>query len=234
MNKYNVIEEYILKLIRNKTYLPGDKVISENKIIEKFSVSKMTARRALQNLVQRGYLYQRRGSGTFVSTSNDKININFDELLGFTDKMLIQNKTPTTKILDFKIIEATHTLADTFKIKPKDKIFSILRLRLADKTPLVLEWTFMPFNLFPNLEKIDLEKSKYEFLKSINLEAYRSTREFFPIIPPKDIQEILELPNSTPIFKVEVKSYLKDNTLFEFSKLYYNQNRCIFKEEKKR
>ena len=232
MSKCNVIEEYILKLIRNKTYMPGDKVISENKIIEKFNVSKMTARRAMQNLVQRGYLYQKRGSGTFVSSSDDKININFDELLGFTDKMLLQNKNPVTKILGFKIIKATHTLADTLKIKPGDKIYSILRLRLADDIPIVLEWTFMPFELFPNLKISDLEKSKYEFLKSLDLKINRSIREFFPIIPPKDIQDILKLPNSTPIFKVELKSYFKDERIFEFSKLYYNQNRCTFKEIK--
>lgn len=212
--------------------MPGDKVISENKIIEKFSVSKMTARKALQNLVQRGYLYQRRGSGTFVSSSDDKININFDELLGFTDKMLLQNKNPVTKILGFKIIKATHTLADTLKIKPGDKIYSILRLRLADDIPIVLEWTFMPFELFPNLKISDLEKSKYEFLKSLDLKINRSIREFFPIIPPKDIQDILKLPNSTPIFKVELKSYFKDERIFEFSKLYYNQNKCTFKEIK--
>lgn len=232
MSKCNVIEEYILKLIRNKTYMPGDKVISENKIIEKFNVSKMTARRAMQNLVQRGYLYQKRGSGTFVSSSDDKININFDELLGFTDKMLLQNKNPVTKILGFKIIKATHTLADTLKIKPGDKIYSILRLRLADDIPIVLEWTFMPFELFPNLKISDLEKSKYEFLKSLDLKINRSIREFFPIIPPKDIQDILKLPNSTPIFKVELKSYFKDERIFEFSKLYYNQNKCTFKEIK--
>lgn len=232
MSKCNVIEEYILKLIRNKTYMPGDKVISENKIIEKFNVSKMTARRAMQNLVQRGYLYQKRGSGTFVSSSDDKININFDELLGFTDKMLLQNKNPVTKILGFKIIKATHTLADTLKIKPDDKIYSILRLRLADDIPIVLEWTFMPFEFFPNLKISDLEKSKYEFLKSLDLKINRSIREFFPIIPPKDIQDILKLPNSTPIFKVELKSYFKDERIFEFSKLYYNQNRCTFKEIK--
>ncbi|MBC2854222.1 GntR family transcriptional regulator [Cetobacterium sp. 2G large] len=232
MSKCNAIEEYILKLIRNKTYMPGDKVISENKIIEKFNVSKMTARRAMQNLVQRGYLYQKRGSGTFVSSSDDKININFDELLGFTDKMLLQNKNPVTKILGFKIIKATHTLADTLKVKPGDKIYSILRLRLADDIPIVLEWTFMPFELFPNLKISDLEKSKYEFLKSLDLKINRSIREFFPIIPPKDIQDILKLPNSTPIFKVELKSYFKDEKIFEFSKLYYNQSRCTFKEIK--
>lgn len=213
--------------------MPGDKVISENKIIEKFSVSKMTARKALQNLVQRGYLYQRRGSGTFVSNKDDKIEITFDEFLGFTDKVLLQNRVPSTKILAFKILEATHTLAEVFRINPKDKIYSILRLRLVDNIPIVLEWTFMPFNLFPNLERCDLKDSKYNFLKSLDLKIEKTERDFFPIIPPKDIQKILELPNSTPIFKVEVKSYLKDNTLFEYSKLYYNQNRCSFKEVKK-
>ncbi|MGL5624992.1 UTRA domain-containing protein, partial [Cetobacterium sp.] len=98
--------------------------------------------------------------------------------------------------------------------------------------PLILERTFMPLAIFGELEKEKLIFSKYKLLNSLNLKIDKSIREFFPIIPPKDIQELLKLPNSTPIFKAEVISTLKDGRIFEFSKLYYNQNRCSFKEIK--
>ena len=77
--------------------------MSENTILEVFSVSRMTARKAIQNLVSRGYLYQRRGSGTFVANREDKIELYLDEMIGFTDRLRKQGKNPATKVLKFEV-----------------------------------------------------------------------------------------------------------------------------------
>ncbi|MGL5545112.1 MAG: GntR family transcriptional regulator, partial [Cetobacterium sp.] len=124
------------------------------------------------------------------------------------------------------------SLAKIFNLDSKTPLYRITRLRFGNNEPLVLERTFMPQCIFKNLTKKSISSSKYDFLSSLNLEIGKSIREFFPIIPPKDIQELLKLPNSTPIFKIEVTSSLSDGRVFEFSKLYYNQNRCSFKEIK--
>ncbi|MGL5229262.1 MAG: GntR family transcriptional regulator [Cetobacterium sp.] len=232
MSKSLEVENYILNKIENKEYLPENKIISENEILRTFNISRMTARKAIQNLVQRGYLYQKKGSGTYVSSSENKININFTDLIGFTEKMETLNIESSSHILEFKIIESTSKLAEIFNLEPKSYLYRITRLRFAKNEPLILERTFMPLAIFGELEKEKLIFSKYKLLNSLNLKIDKSIREFFPIIPPKDIQELLKLPNSTPIFKAEVISTLKDGRIFEFSKLYYNQNRCSFKEIK--
>lgn len=232
MSKSLKIENYILNKIENKEYLPEDRILSENEFLKIFNVSRMTARKAILNLVHRGYLYQRKGSGTYVASSENKININFTDLIGFTEKMENLNIESSSDILEFKIIESTSKLAEIFNLAPKSHLYMVTRLRFAKNEPLVLERTFMPLSIFGKLEKEKLISSKYELLNSLNLKIDKSVREFFPIIPPKDIQELLKLPNSTPIFKAEVKSTLKDGRIFEFSKLYYNQNRCSFKEIK--
>ncbi len=61
------IKSELLDKIEQGLMKPGDKVPSENQLAEQFSVSRMTARRALTELVDEGILLRSQGLGTFVS-----------------------------------------------------------------------------------------------------------------------------------------------------------------------
>ena len=60
------IQEWVKQLIEDGEWKPGDKIPSENELCDKFEVSRMTIRQAINNLVEQGYLYRKRGIGTFV------------------------------------------------------------------------------------------------------------------------------------------------------------------------
>ena len=63
---YYQIQEWVKQLIEDGEWKPGDKIPSENELCDKFEVSRMTIRQAINNLVEQGYLYRKRGIGTFV------------------------------------------------------------------------------------------------------------------------------------------------------------------------
>ena len=63
---YTKIEETIATEIAQGDYRPGDQLPTEDALLERFQVSRITVRRAIQNLVTRGLLEIRRGLGTFV------------------------------------------------------------------------------------------------------------------------------------------------------------------------
>lgn len=74
--KQSIIKEYILDQMKNGDLKKGDRIPSENKLAEYFSVSRQTVRKALYDLEKEGYLLTRRGSGTYVkSVKKDKENI---------------------------------------------------------------------------------------------------------------------------------------------------------------
>lgn len=67
---YVQIKEYVLKQIQNGSLQEGDRVPSESELARCFSVSRITSRQALTELVNDGYLYRIRGKGTFVKKTN--------------------------------------------------------------------------------------------------------------------------------------------------------------------
>lgn len=71
--KYVKIKECIRKEIDDGILAKDDKLPPEQALIERFDASKMTVIRALQELVQEGYLVRTQGSGTYVSSPQNNL-----------------------------------------------------------------------------------------------------------------------------------------------------------------
>ena len=63
--KYSIVKDYIESKILDGTYQPNQKISSESELMEQFGVSRHTVRLAIGDLVTKGWLYRKQGSGTF-------------------------------------------------------------------------------------------------------------------------------------------------------------------------
>ena len=76
----------------------GNRLPSEDSLVQEYAVSRTTIRAAIQSLVQRGLVEIRRGKGTFVT--HPKITQELTELTGFVEDMQAAGRRPTAKVLD--------------------------------------------------------------------------------------------------------------------------------------
>jgi DNA-binding LacI/PurR family transcriptional regulator len=80
---YEQVERDIMRQIKEKSLKPGDFVGTHAELSKKYSVSIITIKKALLNLINSGYLYSRTGKGTFVAEMNEKkINFNSHKAIG--------------------------------------------------------------------------------------------------------------------------------------------------------
>ncbi len=80
---YEQVERDIMRQIKEKSLKPGDFVGTHSELSKKYSVSIITIKKALLNLINSGYLYSRTGKGTFVAEMNEKkINFNSHKTIG--------------------------------------------------------------------------------------------------------------------------------------------------------
>jgi DNA-binding transcriptional regulator YhcF (GntR family) len=87
----------------------GDQLPTEDNLIARFGVSRITVRRAIQNLVSRGLVEIRRGKGTFVAAP--KITHDLKELSGFVEDMHALGRKPTARVISKEIVTANATVA---------------------------------------------------------------------------------------------------------------------------
>jgi len=162
---YRQIHQALRERIESGELVEGDAIESEEELARRYQVSRMTARQALRELKLVGYAASQRGRrGTFVT--RPKLEKNISHLEGFTQDILRQGMKPSSKILKRAIIKPSQDVAEKLRIAPASKVLHLERLRLADRTPVAFEVSYIPVDRFPGLGKFDFSKvSFYETLK---------------------------------------------------------------------
>lgn len=133
--RYEEIADYLRTLVAAAE--PGDRLPSDSELCERFGVSRMTARQAVQTLSNEHLLYRRRGKGTFVSAH--PVPRVLGSPISFSASTLRRGMTPSSRVLHAGQIDAA--AGDIVGLGLDDDVEVVLveRLRLADGVPMAIE-----------------------------------------------------------------------------------------------
>ena len=140
---------------------PGSPIPSERDLAERYGLSRMTVRQAINALVADGRLERRLGRGTFVAQPKMDVQI---RLVGFTEDMRRRGMTASSRTLSFERINASIALAGHLEIDSGDPVVRLVRLRYADDIPMAIERTHIPERLVPGLLERGVPESLYRTL----------------------------------------------------------------------
>ncbi|HHT39450.1 MAG: GntR family transcriptional regulator [Acholeplasmatales bacterium] len=224
---YLIIENDIKAAINNGSFKSGDLIPSENELKEKYNVSRMTVRQALNNLVNEGLLFRHQGKGTFVS--NAKIEKSIQGIRSFTEEMEATNRKVSSKVITFKEIKANQIIAEKLFLKKGDLIYYIERIRYGNNVPVLFEILHIPKNIFPNITKKDLEGSFYKYLeKELKLKVSHCKQSIEAKKPSKELANILNINVTEPILYIERDTYLSNGRPFEIVRSFYRSDQYKF------
>src|SRR5580704_4991990 len=142
---YARVETVLASEITDGDLKTGDQLPTEDSLIARFGVSRITVRRAIQNLVSRGLVEIRRGKGTFVAAP--KIMQDLKELSGFVEDMHALGRQPTARVIAKEIVTADAIVARQLALTRGERIVKIRRVRLADGVPLSFDETYLPLEI---------------------------------------------------------------------------------------
>ena len=142
---YKVAEDIKDKIITGE-YKPGDKMPSEIWLMERYGVSRVTIRKALDALIDEKYLISKKKMGKYVAS----VYFDFDHnALPCVHKYLErQGIKPTSRILSMSIMEAPEDLSIQFKCPIGEPLMLIERVRYADDVPFAHEYMYLRTKFF--------------------------------------------------------------------------------------
>src|SRR5215469_918318 len=199
----------------------GDQLPTEDSLIERFEVSRITVRRAIQNLVSRGLVEIRRGKGTFVAAP--KITQELTQLSGFVEDMHALGRKPTARVIGKKIVTADKIVAGHLALTKGERVVRIHRVRLANGVPISFDETYLPLEIG---KKIITNNLKVEPIFSLLERKYdvpliEAEYKLEAVAAEAEVAAALRVKQGSPIFRIERTSYSTDNRPVDYEKLYY-------------
>jgi GntR family transcriptional regulator len=226
--RYYQLKEIMREKIRSGEWKAGDLIPSERELGEQYSISRMTARQAITELVNEGLFYREQGKGTFVS--RQKIPQQLLHLTGFTEDMRARGQRPGTKVVSAKMSPADEATAERLHIEIGTPIFSLQRLRLADDEPLAIERSNL---YFPGCEKLveeDLENhSLYRLLESrYNLLLVEAEQELEAGLVTNEDAQLLNISHGSPVLFTRRTTYTERDQPIEYARSVYSGRKYTF------
>ncbi|WP_428023528.1 GntR family transcriptional regulator [Arcobacter sp.] len=210
---YIQLKDLLLKDIKKK-YQPGDIIHAESKLEEIYNVSRITVRKAIEELEKEHIVEKKQGKGTFVL--EQKILYDANSIGSLTQRLSKQNHKLETKSLEFQIIDdVNHYVKDLLQCK---KLILIKRLRTLNGIPFALMSNYLDYDKVPNIEKDFKIESLYSYLQdTFDIEFYNAQETIEAKAASKEERELLNIKDDTPLLSLNRLSFDKNDNPLEYS-----------------
>lgn len=226
---YAAIEAEIASSIADGVLPVGEQIPTEDQLIQQFSVSRTTIRKAVENLSARGLVEIRRGTGTFVA--QPKIIQEMTELTGFVEDMDSLGFVATARVIDHAIVAADEDVAKNLALHVGASVMRIRRVRLANGVALSLDETYLPREIGEKIVSHNLAAEPiFKLLEQrYGIPLIEAEYKLEATSADQEVASALMVSAGSPIFLIERTSYTADNLPIDYEKLHYRGDLIRFR-----
>jgi len=217
---YAKLKESIIDDVEKGILKPGNQISSQHELREKYSMSHMTIRRAINELITEGVLLSIQGKGIYVAEKTRTGDMS--SLVGYEKQMAHVGLVPSTRLLLAEIISASTVLARVLDVDVASSLVHIRRLRLADGEPLSLSDSYLPSALCPGILKYDFNvASLFSTLREVyHLRLARGVSTIESILANQEQAELFNISLPAAFLLREQITYLDTGQAIEYSRTF--------------
>ena len=227
--RYVQLRRRLEDAIQSGVLPPNSSLPPEREIAEITDMSRVTVRKAMQELVQQGAIEQRQGSGSFVRESTARVEQSLRHLTSFTEDMSRRGSNARSQWLQRGIFVPSPEEMVTLGLAPGDEVVRIDRLRIADELPLAIERASISTQMLPDPEKV--ETSLYAALDVYGFRPVRALQRISATNLRAEDAELLGLEAGDAGLRIERISYLESGRVVEFTRSLYRGDAYDFVAE---
>lgn len=178
--------------------------LSENSLARRLGVSRMTARRALQELQQEGYLSRRQGKGSF--PTERRFSQGFLRVRPFYEFAQAQGARPRTQVLAAEIRPAPAEVCEKLGV---EQAIYVERLRFLDEEPVQREVRYLHPEYCQGIQEHDLTSESIHdlLIHTLGLPLNRVWQRLEAVALGQDIARLLRQPGGAPALRLERVTY---------------------------
>jgi DNA-binding GntR family transcriptional regulator len=221
---YHQMAKAIEKDIETGTLAPGQRLENEIALAGRLRVSRPTARRALQELVDLGMLVRKRGVGTQVAPVRVRRRVDLTSLF---DDLAESGRTPTTSVLKYSAGPGAPEIAEILEIPLGAEVVTVKRLRYADGEPLALMVNQLALEIAPSYEELT-ELGLYAALRARGIEVHLAQQHIGARTATAAEARVLEEKPKAALLTMERTAYDAAGRAIEHGMHVYRASRYSF------
>ena len=225
--QHRVVYEKLRKHIVNGVYNEGDMLPSENELCVLHDVTRPTIRKALDTLLNEGYIKKQQGKGSIVRGAPKGVGIL--SLSGTTSAVGEENLK--TRIIVKPEIRKWDK-AFTFNISEMEKEMGCIymeRLRLVNDKPVFYDLTMIPNINLPRFTSRSLEnKSLFDILrKHYQIQVKGGEQQLIATIADEKIRHHFNIPEGHPVLQLNRKMETNRMNFYFYSQVFCNTDEYV-------
>lgn len=219
-HKYQAVRTYLADLVARELDV-GDAIPSERVLCERFGVSRMTVRQAVDALVGEGVLHREQGRGTFVAPQRMDFEM---RLTTFGEEMRRRGMHPDSKVLMAQTVPAAEEVADALGLPAGEPMHFLSRVRYADGAPMSIEQLWVPVALAPDLFRDGPPTSVYAALRESGIAPEWGEDTLTASDATVEEASLLALRGTRAVMRAERRTF-SDETACMYSRACYRGDR---------
>ena len=214
---YSQLVSIVKRNISAGTLATGDLLPSEAELCRTFDISRSTVRQAIGALEAEGLVVRKQGRGTFVA--EPKVRRRTENVYSFTSEISSMGMTPSSKLIEFNIIDPTPDIVRMLELSGPDvRVYRFTRIRHVNGEPLILETSFYPHYIYPNLtESLLRTHSFYSLLYEVGIIPVNAVDSYEAVIMSAKEASLLHCKNGSCGFFVQRRTYNSGGMCYEYT-----------------
>lgn len=226
--KYIHIEQDLQRMIRDRELGVGDKVPSEVDLADRYGVSRMTARKAVDGLVSTGVLFRKQGMGTFVSPL--RIHHGLSTRLSFSAAMDSLEMRHSTRVLVAGLAKAPAAVLSSLDVPSSARVLHIKRIRMVEEEPVALHETFLSSSYSAILDS-DLTGSLTAAMAAVGARVATARDTVSAGLANEEHASLLATRVGAALLEIHGIGYGDDGRPLRFTEAFYRGDRFAFELE---
>ena len=208
---YVQLKDHILQRIRSQEWAPGSRVLSENELVEQFSVSRMTANRALRELTQEGFLARVPGVGTFVKEPPQRASLL--EIRNIAEEITARGHVHSSEIEHKGMVDASPAIAEEFETNAGASLFHITLVHRENGVPVQLEDRYVNPLAVPDFLSQDYSRTTPTAYLVAHVPVDELEHTVEAMMPSPDERALLDIPAGEPCLTLHRRSWSRDRVV---------------------
>ncbi|HEL1811491.1 TPA: GntR family transcriptional regulator [Streptococcus suis] len=235
MSKYKKVYADIKEKIEQNIWQANQEMPTENELMEIYSYSKDTIRKALSLLEIDGYIQKRQGRNSIILDHNLVRKPFVSELKTVSELNRSAHHQVQTQLTNLYIVQGQPEVMKELEVDEKTDLYRVSRVRTIDGERLEYEISYFDRRIVPYLSKEVAESSIYKYLENdLGLEISHSRREISFRFANEEEKSLLDLADYDMVVSVTSTTYLADGRPFQYGTITYRPDKVTFVSMAKR